>query len=228
MTNGLSVVIPVYNNWVITNECLLNLSRHARGIDEVVVVNDGSTDEHLHAGLDWWVRFGSLNVREERLGINSGFIKACNYGIKHARRQKILLLSNDVIFRSDVAALRILDALDAGKVLVGGIRYDHDTGWNNIGGRIYPYLEGWLLAFTRETWEELGGFDERYAPSDFEDVDLATTALSLGYRLFALNDRNIIHKGGQSYQYNQTRRERTERNQALFEAKWKHYNWNRN
>ena len=41
----LSVVVPSYNHWALTHQCLFDLYKHCvNDIDEVVVVDDGSDD----------------------------------------------------------------------------------------------------------------------------------------------------------------------------------------
>ena len=66
----------------------------------------------------------------------------------------------------------------------------------------------------------MGYFDDRYAVSDFEDVDLSTTAVSLGYNLVPLNNPGLVHLGGKSIGYSPEREARTRINQEKFEEKW--------
>jgi GT2 family glycosyltransferase len=89
-----------------------------------------------------------------------------------------------------------------------------------MGDKIFPYLEGWLLATTAESWKELGYFDERYAPHIFEDIDLSTTALSLGMQLVPLNNPNLSHAGGGTITYTEQRHELTRVNMKKFGEKW--------
>jgi N-acetylglucosaminyl-diphospho-decaprenol L-rhamnosyltransferase len=51
---------------------------------------------------------------------------------------------------------------------------------------------GALLMFRREVWEKAGGFDERFYPLWFEDVDFAKRARDLGYR--AYYDPRVVAK----------------------------------
>ena len=106
------------------------------------------------------------------------------------------------------------------KSLVGGVLYQHDTGWNRFGDKLFPYLEGWLLATTVGGWLDLEYFDEQYAPQIFEDVDISTTAIEKGYKLIPLNSPNLLHIAGQSITYTEERHEQTRINQRKFETKW--------
>jgi len=67
----------------------------------------------------------------------------------------------------------------------------------------------------------IGYFDERFAPSDYEDVDLSTRALLWNWELVPLNNPGLYHIGGQSIGYTEERRKRTEENKKKFEMKWK-------
>ena len=78
-----------------------------------------------------------------------------------------------------------------------------------------------MLIAKKEHWEELGYFDERYAPHDFEDVDLSTTALSKGFNLAQIVPETVVeHIGAQSIGYGDERSELTKKNREKFREKW--------
>lgn len=201
-----SFVIPTYNHYPLLHQTLYDIYQRCSPVHEVIVVDDGSTDEDYVNGLKWWKSNGMLPVRHVRMSQNSGFLKSSNAGLKKATGDVVCLLSNDVRLYKDIVK-GILDNLSgqSGGALIGGRYLDWDTGWNTFGKQAFPYLEGWLLATTKEAWNELFYFDERYVPCDFEDVDLSTTALSLGYNLVALPSDMTHHLGGQSLGFNPAR-----------------------
>lgn len=225
------IVIPHYNNWTLTHARLWELYKYCgESIHEVVVVDDCSMDDMTEGGLRWWkttfeskYNFKVSSIRTEE---NLGFLKASNFGIFHvcmrAREDDIvILLSNDVGIRTNFVKQVIELVTQNPKSLVGGVLYSHDTGWNKFGDKLFPYIEGWLLAMTSEGWTRAEwGFDERFAPSDYEDVDLSTFMLTLSYDLVPLNNPGIHHIGGQSYGYTEERRKRTEENKIKFQEKW--------
>lgn len=225
------VVIPIFNNWELTHNLLWNLYRKERKeIEEVIVVDDSSTDEEVAYGLNWWqaswkTQTDPLPIKVITTETNMGFLRAANLGLQAVAKvaeadDVIILLSNDVQIHSKFVS-QIKDILkDNPKSLVGGILYTHDTGWNTFNGKVFPYLEGWLLATTSLNWEMLGYFDPQYAPNDFEDVDLSTKALTDGYELIPLNNVGLQHMGGQSIHYGDERLAQTNRNKKLFEEKW--------
>jgi GT2 family glycosyltransferase len=218
-----SIVIPTYNKWALVHQTLFDIYNHCSPVHEIIVVNDGCTEQDNFTGLEWWKRAGMLPIRELRLEQNVNFLRASNAGLKAATGDILVLLSNDVRVHKDVALMAIAGMSIQEKILLGGRVYNQSTGWNEFNGKIFPYVEGWLLITTKENWEELGYFDERYAPHDFEDVDLSTTAISKGYNLAQITPDNgevVTHIGAQSIGYNSGREEITNKNREKFIEKW--------
>lgn len=229
MSPKVYVIIPHYNNYHLLHSRLWELYKYCRNsIDEIVVMDNGSTEEATIAGLRWWAEFRvkqNFNVSALQTTENLGFLRACNLALsdtvsKCDPKDIIILLSNDVEIRTDFIHQMTEVFSHGGKVIIGGILLSQDTGWNRFGDKIFPYLEGWLLGTIAESWTELGNFDERYVPCDFEDVDLSTTALSLGYELVPMNNPGIHHIGAQTLGYTPARRARTDINKKKFEEKW--------
>jgi len=57
---------------------------------------------------------------------------------------------------------------------------------------------GAFLMIRRAVWEELGGFDERFWPLWFEDVDFCRRAAKLGYLWYYTPGTVCCHTGGHS------------------------------
>lgn len=215
-----SIIIPIYNNWALTHQCLFDIFQKCFPVDEVIIVNDNSPDPTVYAGLEWWKNQAFLPIREVRLEKNVMFLRASNIGLKKATGDIKILLSNDVRIYGNVSQ-SILNLLTEDEhQLVGGRYLDWKTGWNDFGDAVFPYLEGWLLAATAKGWEDLGYFDEQYVPSDMEDVDLSATAGMLGYKLTALPPEMTNHLGGQSIGFNSAREAITIANKEKFKKKW--------
>lgn len=93
---NLSIVIPVWNGWDLTEPCLRSLAEHTPGDDYLVVLADnGSTDETPTAApLLGQTLFGDRFVHR-RLPENLGFAKACNAGAEAADAAHFFFLNND-------------------------------------------------------------------------------------------------------------------------------------
>ena len=60
------------------------------------------------------------------------------------------------------------------------------------------YISGAAIMIRRSLWEEIGGFDERYAPAYCEDSDLAFEVRKHGYRVVYQPKSVITHFEGVS------------------------------
>ena len=216
-----SIVIPTYGKYELVHQVLFDIYKKCSSLYEIIVMDDCSPQGDLiHDGITWWVNNGLMNVKYSSTKTNSGFLKNSNSGLRMATGDVVILISNDVRIYSNIlnSICSILSTQPA--TLVGGRVLGFDTGWNTFNGKTFPYVEGWLLAATKDGWKELGYFDERYAPYDFEDVDLSTKAISLGYRLHSLAESDTHHIGAQSIKYGPEREAQTIINRKKFEEKW--------
>ena len=216
-----SVVVLALNRADLTLQFLNRFWRlySARPEVEIVVVDNGSTDSTPGVLVTWQGAMRERLVAIRNL-TNQGFGPANNQGAKAATGDVLIFLNNDVDLQGDFIA-PICRALEQEPgALVGAQLLDFDTGWNKFGGVLVPYLAGWCVACTRATWDALGGFDERFVPYDYEDVDLSHTARSKGRRLIGLA-LPVRHISGQTIsRMAGERRTITLRNQTLFMNKW--------
>ena len=216
---SVSIVIPHYGKWELTNALLSDLFKYERkNIDEIVLVDNGGNSPDIDGGQAYWkVMFDEFcRVNIITLKENQGFILAANLGLQEAEGGIKVLISNDVRIKGTFIE-SITPSLNT---LFGQKLYIVDTGWNTFEGKVYPYLEGFFLAANHLIWEKLDYFDVRYVPCDYEDVDISTKALSLGYELVPLNLPYIEHLGAGTLGYNPERLAITERNRETFRKKW--------
>lgn len=215
-----SFVIPSYNHFELVNQLLCDIRDNCTP-DEIIVVDDFSTDQKAIDGLAWWAK--NYDVTVLRTPENLGFLRTSNFGMKQATGDIVCLISTDVRIYKNLAKVARATMTVNKRLLLGGRYLDFNTGWNTFDGSIYKYIEGWLLITTKENWQELGYFDERYAPFDAEDLDLSTTALSKGYdiaQIVAINGLIVEHIGAQTIKYGDERRKQTEINIRKFSEKW--------
>ena len=214
-----SVVIPVYNHAEFTYRCLQSLCNNSiTNSFEVIVVDDCSTDETQELlGRMKGIRV----VRNEK---NSGFILSCNAGAAAARGKYIWFLNNDTVLTPDsldALVATFLEFPDAGLVgskliypdgklqEAGGIIWKDASGCNYGRGDEpnkpeYSYLRdvdwcsGASIMIPNSLFHELGGFDRRYLPAYYEDVDLAFTVRKAGKRVLLQPLSRIVHAEGVS------------------------------
>jgi GT2 family glycosyltransferase len=89
----------------------------------------------------------------------------------------VVFLNNDV--QADPAWLdRVREDVQDGAI------YGPSIGTQTLNGVPIPYVEGWCVAATRETWEKVGGWDaERFPKPYWEDVELSLRAVRRGVEL---------------------------------------------
>ena len=199
-----SIIIPVYNQIHYTYACLVSILENTESFDyEIIIADDVSTDATKE--IDKFVS-GLVIARNES---NQGFLKNCNNAAKKARGEYIFFLNNDTTVQKDWLSplIRLLESDKSigmvGSKLIypdgrlqeaGGIIWSDGSGWNY--GRCddpnkpeynyvrdVDYISGAAIMLSRKLWEDIGGFDERYAPAYCEDSDLAFEVRKCGLRV---------------------------------------------
>ena len=128
----LSVVIPTYNTAAMTLRCV----RAIRGADEVIVVDDGSTDDT--------VALLSPETRVISLEKNSGFAAAANRGVSEARGDLVLLLNSDAIVEADALRAFVAAFENDPKLGVAGAQLLNEDGSKQWSGGRTPTLP-WII-----------------------------------------------------------------------------------
>ena len=93
-----SIVIPVYNKWELTEQCLLSLAQSTlKTACEVIVVDNASDDSTPAACPPLGKSLWGENFTYHRSATNLNFGPACNLGAGLARGDYLLLLNNDIL-----------------------------------------------------------------------------------------------------------------------------------
>jgi len=88
--------------------------------------------------------------------------------------------------------------------------------------RDVDYVSGAALAVRKSLFEQLGGFDERYAPAYYEDTDLCLAIRASGHRVLYQPEATVVHFEGASHgtDENAGLKGYQVRNRVLFRDKW--------
>lgn len=222
----ISIILPFFNHWDLTHARLMELHKFAPDDCEIILVNDASTDTDCEPGVAFWQKGASRHkILYRKNKENLGFGGSMNAGAEIATGDILVFLSNDVISTNNfISEIKGRIAQNENSLVGGRIVY-WPGGWNEFEHKgkkfTVPYCEGWLLACTRKVWDNLGGFDPRYGRYAVEDIDLSTTAISLGYELVGLNSSHLTHIGGATAKYDENRMEYTTRNKEKYIKKWR-------
>ena len=212
-----SIIIPVYNQFEYTYSCIRSIVDTVKDIGyEIIVADDCSTDTTVDI-TEYLPGVGV--VRNET---NLRFTLNCNNASGYAKGKYLVFLNNDTIVKEDWLAslLRTIESSpDIGMVgskLVypdgslqeaGSIVWNDGSAWNYGRGsnpelpefnyvRDTDYISGASILISRSLWEEIGRFDERYAPAYCEDSDLAFKVRAAGKRVVYQPQSVVIHFEG--------------------------------
>ena len=223
-------VLVSWNNWKHTERCLRALSQQTYGELQVIVVDNGSTDDSLLR-----IRSTFPSVLCIKNGYNSGFAKACNIGARRAIEngaELLWFLNNDTEAPPDTARKLVnVTKKDATIGVVGSVLfYMHEprsvqawgggdinlwSGYNRHFIAPHDLEKNTYITFAsamvrRKTFEELGGLWEQLFMY-FEDVDFSLRAREAGWSLAVAEDTAILHVENGSGSRLRTRNPRMER-----------------
>jgi GT2 family glycosyltransferase len=214
MSGTVSVVIVTFNGRALLESCVRALVGGARVPDEIVVVDNSSTD-----GSASWLNATYPDIRVLRCGANLGFAAANNVGIRAGSGSRVMTLNNDTEVMPDALA-RLMSALDAADSSVGavmstmvfagrpsviasagletftnGVVRDAGVGEAVEPGRApYPIFgpSAGAAIYRREALQDVGMFDPAFFMY-LEDADLAWRLRLRRWRTLAVPDALVRH-----------------------------------
>ncbi|MGH9967748.1 MAG: glycosyltransferase [Pyrinomonadaceae bacterium] len=213
-----SIIIPVFNKIHYTFQCLRSLFPEINVSDtEIIIANNASTDETSQV-LGYFGNFIRVIDNPE----NKGFVDACNQGAAAARGEYLVFLNNDTIVLTGWLENLLQSVMKDPSVGAVGSMYLYPDGRIQEAGAIVwktgeALHYGWgkspedrRFNFAREVdycsaasllvrqglFDQLGGFDGRYSPAYYEDVDLCFGVRSLGYKVIYQPASRLIHYEG--------------------------------
>ncbi len=193
-----SIIVPAYNEGAVIGNAIESLLQMDYPAYEVIVVDDGSTDDTAEVVSRWERQGGGIDVRLVTKR-NGGKATALNVGIAQARHPFILCMDADSWMDPGTlkAAMRRFDDPTVGAV-AGNVKIANRKGvlarlqaLEYIQGLNMPRrAQGFIAAvniipgpvgiFRREALEEVGGYDtDTFA----EDADLTLKLVTAGWKV---------------------------------------------
>jgi GT2 family glycosyltransferase len=227
MKTRASLIVINWNGAAFLDACLQALLPQAQAGDEIIVVDNDSTDDSVQLVQ---AHFSGVQVLcNER---NRGYAGGANTGLRAAQGDTLVLLNPDVkVHAGCLAALK--EALGEKKVGVVGCKLYYPGGdvIQHAGGIItFPqatadhhgyrqrdngqweqerqvdYVTGAALALQRDVLDEVGFFDEGFYPAYYEEADYCFRARQAGYEVHYAPQAVATHHehaalGEESYHY---------------------------
>lgn len=173
----LSVVVPVYNTGVFLRNCIDSLLMQAYAQIEILVIDDGSTDDSPEISLEYEKRYPNLRVVRQP---NMGLSEARNTGIKHAEGRFIAFVDSDDyidpgMYQSLMNALEHSNA----SIAMCGIKKRDVNGREILPRPAMPLKEGFnspkdaiTAMFEHEDgWSIVPAWNKVYKRSLFEEIE---------------------------------------------------------
>jgi len=210
-----SIIICNYNGKEFLNNCLNSLLLQTYKNYEVLLVDNGSTDDSIN-----FTRINFPWVKIIQNCKNYGFAEGNNIGVKYAKGDYLIFLNNDTesdprwlekmvdIVQSipliGVVGCKVLNAYCKGIIDSFGFNCDiygfpQAVGYREKDGKEYQDTKevfaaaGSSLLIKRDVVEKVGCFDPEYFVLS-EDLDLCWRARLSGYRVLVTPLARIYHK----------------------------------
>lgn len=159
-----SVIIPTYNEEGTIGACLESLSKQTYKDLEIIVIDDGSTDNTLS-------KIGGVGLlREEHKGPGA----ARNLGVKESSGEILVFVDADMTFDSSFIE-KLIKPILSGKTKGTFSKDEYVSNWENVWARCWSINEGWepkrrhpkrypnkqkvFRAISKSEFERVGGFD---------------------------------------------------------------------
>ncbi len=216
-SHNVSVIVLNYNQANTTLECLDALSAaHSDLIREIIVVDNGSTDEELSL----------LRLRHDQgdfelvdVGVNRFFGEGNNIGVDFAQGDYIVFLNNDAFVQPGwIEALCSTMRNDPLVAAVGPMFIYPDGRVQEVGGVIVPtgdavqigkgavwgpdhydtpclvdYCSAACLMMRRSDFLKVGGFGHEWEPAYYEDTDLCLKLWTQCGKVVVNPNARVVH-----------------------------------
>lgn len=213
--NTVSVIIPNYNGRKLLAQYIpytITALNHCKTIEasEIIVVDDASQDDSVEYIKKIFPQI--ILLQNEH---NCGFSKTVNKGLRQARYEAVCILNTDIELSPDFfeVTLPMLKAEDVfgvycslkdpntNRIIEGKkkavikkhkLNYIDCLGDDEKGESMY--LCGGNSLIDKKKILELGGYDERFSPFYYEDMDLSLRARKKGWKSLYTNRTFCKHQ----------------------------------
>lgn len=184
-----SLYIPCYNAKRFIKECLESIFRQKYPIDEVLIIDDGSTDDTVDICSQYPVRI--ISHRE-----NKGLAASRNTAFREASNEFVASLDADCVLKPDWLE-QLMESFVNDKVAgTGGMLVERYTlrvadkwrlahmsqHWGNELIANPPFLYGSNTVFKKNAIRSVGFYNENFR-NNYEDVELSMRLSEAGFSL---------------------------------------------
>ncbi|MBN1878581.1 glycosyltransferase [bacterium] len=201
-TIDFSIIIPCFNAADCIEACLSALKSQTIQRDryEIIVIDDGSTDETAS-------KAGVLCDRVIRIP-NSGPAAARNRGVREATGEIVLFTDSDCIPHTDWIEKMIQPFTD---MAIFGVKGAYRTSQRSFVARFVQaeyefkyrrmeqlesidFVDTYAAAFRRSIFLQLGGFNEKFPGASVEDQEFSFRMAEAGFKMVFIPDALVDHR----------------------------------
>ncbi len=213
-----SIIIPVYNAEKTIEECIKNILRLKDKNDEIIVVDNNSTDNSNKIIMTFPVKLFVCTKK--------GASAARNYGVKFAKNANLIFIDSDIIIQDDnLNKIKLLlknKKIDAVNCMYTAkskntflSKFQNLSIYNkyfNMGKKSQIYYNSFWTAFCaikRKAFDDVNGFDESLL--GLEDIDFGARLTNKGYKILLDKTVQNIHNNNLNFKkffynyYNKTK-----------------------
>lgn len=136
---NISVIIPTYNEEGVIIDCLTSLDKQSINNFEVIIVDDGSTDDTLKLISDFKLQKYNLTLLQQK---HKGPGAARNYGAKHSEGKILVFIDSDMTFDTHFLA-RLIKPIQELGVKGTFSKKEFVSNWENKWAQCWNINEGW-------------------------------------------------------------------------------------
>ena len=182
MKNKISAIILNWNGENIILECLKSLLNQTYKNLEIIIIDNGSTDDSFKQACDF-LKKRNISFKSEKFPENTGFANGMNAGIKIATGEYVILLNEDLILDSNYLekAMSIMS---------------NNNELGGVGGLIYKLINGVKTSEIDATGSIL---QNRFKTRRVENPDEPSLTFGVSgscplFRIATLKDVELIYK----------------------------------
>lgn len=184
----ISIIIPCFNHGKYIDDAIKSVEEYNNGDYEIIIINDGSTDEFTINRLLELKNKGYNVIFQE----NQGLGRTRNNGIRLAKGKYILPLDADNKIKPEyiIKAIEILETNSTFSIVYSDRQmFGEEINVIKVGEFDLPRIlkENYIDAcaiYRKNAWYEIGGYDENMPHQGFEDWDFWISAAEKGFKFY--------------------------------------------
>lgn len=196
----ISVIIPTYNEKEDLEKCIESLGFQTHNDFEIIVVDDGSTDNTSRIVRNIKSQISNIKFFEQE---HQGAGAARDLGAKHAKGNILVFVDADMTFDKDFIK-KLVDPIEKGSVKGTFSKEEFVSNWDNDWARCWNINEGWedkrrhpknypesqhvFRAILKSEFEKVNGF----TPGGYDDD--WSLSKKLGYKAVNAPGAIFYHK----------------------------------